>query len=881
MRQARIRAAVAVAFFALTIGPAGTLRVIAATVVAYAGEPFGVGRVTLAVGGPGPASPLEDERFTVAAADGRVLYPVIKEEPVRRILRQILEINRPRSATFYFLFRGGEPFDLQAFSPTEQPLRVAPIADPAAHARLMADWWEQYVNRWKSLRSDPQFPPVVENFLAANLARRLGRELPEPESGILAALSPRKEAWDDLLVTEAHQLKIDQQLVSGKAPGAGPLEPLPPQMPWYDLPAPSDDVKAVPVEPIAGHVPVECFYMRFSNFTNYLWFRDLNKKWQGDLANMLLRRGIDRGGSNRIQQQLSLEENVLAKILGPQVIADVAIIGLDPYVSSGAAIGILFQARSNPLLARDLTTQRQEALKNFPDAKETTVHLGDRDVSLISTPGGEVRSYYVADGDFHLVTTSAHLLQRFLQAGAGDRPLGASTGFLTIRQRIPHDRGDAMFAYVAPEFFRELTSPAIWIESQRRTRAAREVRVAELARLEATAEGVAHDSIENLIAAGHLPAGFAARPDGSKLESQPAGDSLRGHAGYFTPVGDVEVTGATAAEATAYKRFADRFRQEVGQMPPIGVGVQRVPLADGSGETMAADIVATPLEGLKLGRLPDILGEPSPDRVAPIEGDVVRAEFVLKAPPLPLLGGDNELHHLFVGLRDFRTPLIVERGHVAPGAPRAELVRMYVGAWPKPGMLKLLARPQLAEGPEVVPAGPDAWQAKRDDFLLMSFKPDLVREVLPQLAMAPAVRPAQVWVDVADLHDKQLAGAVNALGYARARETSVAACRLMNTLANQLHVSRESCHDVAEQLMNGKFVDPLGGDYELVTTPGETPVWTSTALAPQDRFLLTQPPDNFTLAALTWFKGLRGDLRLEDNDLAAHVDLDMAKSAVP
>jgi hypothetical protein len=206
---------------------------------------------------------------------------------------------------------------------------------------------------------------------------------------------------------------------------------------------------------------------------------------------------------------------------------------------------------------------------------------------------------------------------------------------------------------------------------------------------------------------------------------------------------------------------------------------------------------------------------------------------------------------------------------------------MYVGAWPKPGMLKLFAGPQLADGPDPAPAGPDAWQAKRDDFLLMSFKPDLVQDVLPQLAMTPADRPAQVWLHVSDLTDKQLASAVNALGYARSRETCVAACRLMNTLANQLHVPRDECRAFAEELMDGQFVCPLGGEYELVASPGEPPMWTSTALAPQNRFLLTAAPDDFTLPALTWFKGLRGDLRLEPAELAAHVEIDMAKSAVP
>jgi hypothetical protein len=853
----------------------------AVTIEAFAGEPFGVGRATVSISGAGPMAPLQDERFTVASADDRVLYPVVKEEPVRRIIRRLLEIDRPRNATVYFLFRGVEPLELQAFSPGAQTVRVAPVANAASHARLMNEWWDQYAARWQSLRGDPQFPPVVENFLAANLARRLGRQLPEPQTGLLAMFSKKKVAWDDLMVTESHRLAIDQQLVAGTAPSAGLFEPLPPQMPWVDLPAPTEELQAVAVEPLAGHVPVECFYLRFGTFTNYLWFRDLNKKWQGDLANMIVRRGIDRASGDRIQQQLSLRENALAKILGPQVIADVAIIGLDPYVEQGAAVGILFHARVTPLLARDLTEQRREALTNVPGAVESTVKIGDRDVSLIESPDGAVRSYYVADGDFHLVTTSAHLVRRFLQAGAGDRALAASTGFLGMRQRLAHNRGDAVFAYVPPEFFRELTSPAVWIEAQRRARSQRELRVIQLAQLEAATEGVAANSVDELIAADLLPAGFSQRSDGSSLAD--GVDTVRGVSGLYKTVADVEVTGATAAEAAAYRRFADRFRQEVGQMPPIGVAVQRVPLADGSGETLAAEVVATPLDGLKLGRLPETLGEPSADRVAPVAGDVIRAEFVLEAPSLPLLGGSDELHHLFLGVRDFRTPLVVDAGHVVPGAPPAELVRMYVGAWPRPGLLRLAAGRQLAEGPDPIPAGPnaDGWQAKSDEFLLMSFKPDLVQEVLPQLAMQPAARTAQVWIEVADLTDKQLAGAVNAFGYGRARETSLAACRLMNTLANQLHVPREQCRVVAEQLMDGAFVCSLGGEYELVATPGELPVWTSTAVAPQNQFLLTAPPADFTLPALTWFKGMRGDLRLEPTELSAHVEIDMAKSAVP
>jgi hypothetical protein len=303
-------------------------------------------------------------------------------------------------------------------------------------------------------------------------------------------------------------------------------------------------------------------------------------------------------------------------------------------------------------------------------------------------------------------------------------------------------------------------------------------------------------------------------------------------------------------------------------------------MADGAGETLVAEVLATPLNDVKLGRLPTTFGPPSSERLAPIAGNVVSAEAVLDSP-LPFGANADEPNHMFLGIRDFRTPLVVDNGSVAPGAAPAELIRMYVGAWPKPGILRLFMGDALAQGEQPVPGAQSTWQAKRDDFLLISFKPDLVREVLPQLQMVPTENPAQLWIDVADLSDKQLAATVNAFGYMRARETSVAASRLMNTLANQLNVPRAECQAVAETLMDGKFVCPLGGEYALVEVAGGEPMWTSSAIQPQNRFMLTAAPADFQFALLTWFKGLRAEARLDKEAINAHVEIDMAKSAIP
>jgi len=849
---------------------------------AYAGEPFGVGRVTIDVFRGEPTLPLSDERFTAIEENGRVVYSVLKEEPAKRILRRVLDIKTPSKVTLYFLFRGDQPFDLSVFSPVEQAVRIKPRRNDDAHRQLLDQWWRQYAGRWRRLLRNPRFPPVAENFLAATLSRRLGLQLPQTTGGLLPWNKKKESAWDELMVSESHQLSVDRDMLRHDSEPQPQRQALPEPLSWSKPGLTENGLNEIDVEPIAQHVPQECFYLRFGTFTNYLWFRDLNAKWQGDLKNMILRRGIDRGASRRIQQQLSLRETLLAKVLGPQVIADVAIVGLDPYLQHGAAIGILFQAKNNQLLANDLTSKRREALEKFAHATESTVQIADQDVSLIATPNGQVRSFYAQDGDFHLVTTSRTLVQRFFRAGQGERPLAELTNFRHARKQLPLERGDAVFAFASAEFFQNLCSPHHRIETRRRLQSARESQLLEIARLAAAAEGQPNATRAELIDAHILPTGFASRADGSQLEETDHGalDSLRGSPGYFVPVADMQIEEITTDEAASYRRFAERFRSDVGQMSPIAAALHRSPREDGNGEKMTIDLLLAPLGEMKLGSMADMLGEPSDQQIQSVEGDVIAVQAVLDIP-VPLSGGESQPHHLFGGLRDFRSPLAVQQGTLVPEGMPTEWVRGYLGAWPRAGLLEAILGPMRPSGNEPEQVGQAMWQAKQDEFFLLSFKPEVIQQVLPQLAFEPAERSAQVRLRIDDFTGKQLAATVNALGYMRTRETSVAASRLMNTLANQLHVSPDACRALAERLVDGQFVCALGGEYQLVESQPGVRVWTSSALTPQNRFLLAEVPEDFQLPFLTWFRGLRGDLKLADGSLSAHIEIEMTADAVP
>jgi hypothetical protein len=248
---------------------------------------------------------------------------------------------------------------------------------------------------------------------------------------------------------------------------------------------------------------------------------------------------------------------------------------------------------------------------------------------------------------------------------------------------------------------------------------------------------------------------------------------------------------------------------------------------------------------------------------------------------------------------------------VEADAPAPEFIRAYVGGWP---------RPHLVDGILGRPAGPfddqgiartnglfDLWLRRADDFFLFSFKRDVLLEVGQQLAMVEAERPAQVRLFIDDLSDKQVATAVSGLGYMRARNTSASGARFMNSLVTQLHVPPEEARELAEQLVGGKFDCPLGGDYALVdpnipvsargeglgdvgrgdrkeTLPapaepgqlsGGRKLWVSTATAPENRFLLTEIPEDYQMPLMDWFRGVSADVARDGDDINLHAELDM------
>jgi hypothetical protein len=735
------------------------------------------------------------------------------------------------------------------------------------HRRLLDAWWRQYAAPRRILQQKPDYPPVVENYLVSTLARRLNLRLP-PDKQAASGYEQFERELGLMVGTEAVRLGLEQDRALGLTMFNQPADrPVPPpvQAPPLDLPEPPADVK---VEPIAMHVPEECFYVRFGSFANFLWMQDMLEKWGGDLKNLVAMRGLSENRSEKMQEQLILRQTELSRMLGGTVVADVAIIGTDLLFQDGAAYGFLFQARNNFIFGRDQRSQRADRVKKG-GVKEEKLKIEGQEVSYIYSPDGSVRSHYAVSGDYHFVTSSRGLVKRFLQVAEGEGSLGASKEFRHARGLMPLSRDDSVFIYFSDAFFRNLTSPRYRVEMIRRLESAADIELVILAKLNAATEGKPAGTIEELIGSGMLPRDFGPRPDGSRtvLGKGEVHDSVRGWRGTFLPVPDMPPQLLTAAEEAGYERFAEFYRSEWGHIEPITIALKRKPMPENR-EQVTMDVRMTPLSRKRVEMLEKLAGQADKNRLPPVPGDLAFFDAVLKG------------QRLFGGLRDVVPPTEIRQVRILPWRMLRDTVFGYLGSMGNPGLLATLDIAMTPPDPNGYSRNPiGVWRRVTNGMAVYSFQPQVLATVTPQLRFEQAARPAQLRFRLDDPSHARMTPFLNNLLYARTRETALGNIRLLHALNQQLHVPPKACMEAAEFMLAAKLVCPLGGKYVLRDVQGGTSRWTSTGLEqaapPATAGLMPQAPPGYVAPPLSWFRGVDLDAAWIESQVTAHAELIM------
>lgn len=844
----------------------------AQTAQAWYGEDFGVAVVTLPMAGENVDAARATEGFALRSETNWVGYPVFAPTQVGPVLQELIGpfLQRSGDLTVRFLFRGEEPFTATIYTPAPQQVTIAPRREnPRAFARQLNQWRRAYDAQFELL--EEPFPPTAEAYLLNMLPHRYGLAPPrEPGPAPQSELSRIAD-----LMAGAERVRVDSvrsAFLRQQAPAPADRS-LPPPIAWAPVVIPPE-LQANEVETIAMGVPEECFYIRFGSFQNYLWLEKLIEENGGDLSRMLTLRGTSLKKGGFAQRQLGLRKNELADWFGSSLIDDVAVVGRDLYVQDGAAIGVMFLAKSDLLKGEFEKTRRQVlAEQEEQGAKIGDVEIAGRTVSLLETPGGELKSYYAISGMYHLHTSSRAIVERFFAAVDGDRPLGLSPEFRNARRLLPVDRDDTVFGFFSSEFFRQALSNETHVELMRRQASRAELETLELARLAGTNEGLEDLSIESLVAARFLPIGFGERPDGSRLVETEAGpvDSLRGPLGAFVPIADMPVELLTPEEEALVLSRKSWFETTSQDIQPLSFAMRRYVLSEEPRiERVAFDVNLSPLQRERMGWMLGMLGTQSNVYVPPVEGDAIHVQANVAGMP----GGRVGPHTLFLGVQNVppKDDLVgagllrtMQTIRSAPG---------YLGSFPRAGWLDLLpgipGPERSAPGYQRLLFGLYRWQ--QPEFALIGFHPEVLDRVRAQVEPTTTDKMAIGHLSIIDLSDADVGTWVNGLYRDRALVISDGNARFLHRLSEQLGLPRQEAPAVAARVLDAELVDTLGGEYVLIGQEEGPGIWRSSVT-------LEKPIEEIAFQApvLDWFRGMTATLSERDSALWLHAEIDMER----
>lgn len=845
---------------------------------AVAGEPFGVASVKL---------PLNDadrriwgaEGFQIVDPQGRVFYPTFSQGTVRRFLAEVIGRSEPSDAKqveVSFLFRGREPFEFTIETSEAHRIQVRPMnARPVIAERLWQVWWREFVAASRIQDKQSDYPPVVETYLVAMLGTRLGRDLPLMSRNQDEPVDELRETLELLMGVEDLRYQIMRETMIGSVQSQPLDQPLPADVTWQAPYTPDLGGAEIPVETLSHHVPEECLYVRFGSWSNQIWLKNFLKSYGEDLSRLIALRGYDARLDDRMQSQIGIVDSKINDLLGGNLVNDVALIGFDTFLREGAGMGVVLEQR-NGLLRPAIDRQRAQLAQQYAEQGATleTISIGGHEVSFLSTPDNQLRSFYAVDEGIHLMTNSQKLVERFFEAGAGVKSLASSAEFQFARSEYPLERNDSVFVYLSSSLFRNLLTPQYQIELRRRLQSVTDIELVQMAKWVAQAEGVEDNSLEGWIEAGLLPEGFGRRADGSGvvITDDQAWDSMRGRRGYFLPIADVPLESVSVREADDYAQRASYFSSRWQRMDPMIVALRRESIPEGT--LVKIDAKVAPFGEDKYGWVFSMLGPPMESIVQGQDSDVVSVQASLKGGMLLPL---TPPHRLFFTLEN--------RGPTTEGPPEnlldwfqvARSAPGYIGASPKPGFLDMIplglgAQPD-AEGFTHSLLGVWRWQGA--DMSLLSFDQGRLRSAASGMHYVPLAEPAHVYAKLGEIGESELRPWIEQAVYLRARDTTMGNLRLLGQVSRQLKVPVEDALTETQEILDVTLRCSLDGEYQLVTPEGLFPRWRSTHLDPLQDEALHRP----SVHVLDWLHSAEVALRKDESQVVLWGDLKIRETS--
>lgn len=356
--------------------------------------------------------------------------------------------------------------------------------------------------------------------------------------------------------------------------------------------------KAAPAEPLAALVPAEFYYLRATDLDVLFQLSDQLDAWATPMVSALDRRAAEQDLAGRYETQLGLARTALSRALGKEVVAQVALVGSDPYLREGSDVSVIFRVKQRSLFDVGLaSTLAARAHEHGSVAATTTTYQGV-DVRIATSPDGAVRQHRATVGDVEIVSNSLGAIKRILEAIKGKRPrLADEKDFAYLLARDASVRADAL-GFMGDRFVGEVVGPRQKVLESRRQIALAELMTPGFAALlHGWLTGRSPASVDELVASKLLTKDELKHGGGAPIAWKPGGAarSVFGTPAALTPLLDLpDPDLVTESERDAYERFSRTYESYwQTYIDPAAIRIAVDPSA--AGTTLTADLRIVPL----------------------------------------------------------------------------------------------------------------------------------------------------------------------------------------------------------------------------------------------------------------------------------------------
>jgi hypothetical protein len=308
------------------------------------------------------------------------------------------------------------------------------------------------------------------------------------------------------------------------------------------------------LDPLAALIPADQHVVFFPSFPAAVKVADETGLYSLPILHLTDIRAEDAHTEDRYQRQLGLPMSTLARLLGPHVARSVALTGSDTYFPSGTDVAVLFEAPQPALLENLLVARVALAVAQEKDVKPLTGEVGGVKYRGFRSPDRRVCSYVARLDGAVVVTNSLVQLERLASVKQGKTAAIASLPEYTFfRNRYPlGDSAETALVFLSDATIRRWCSPRWRILNSRRTRDA-----AVLSELQAT---YLDALVKKTAKPGPIQSELPLTTGGElMLTERGVLSSTLGALEFMTPICELSIEKATAAEAEAYGRWRQAY----------------------------------------------------------------------------------------------------------------------------------------------------------------------------------------------------------------------------------------------------------------------------------------------------------------------------------